>query len=673
MTFGFLRRFEPTGGDGKSWPVFLLLLVVVLLPSLGVLGFMDQAMRNERLAIRQKLSDVYRTRLAEIRDRLEGHWQGRLASLAVASPERPAPERFAALVRSGEWPLASVVLRGEDPYPPASRVTLPAPPARGVWRDAERLEHGGDFDRAIALYSRLAAEEVAPNLRARAILGRARALARSGEPQQAVRLIIEELAAPELQDAVDHQGRLIVPSAQLRALQLMGDRSDPLFLAIARLLRSRLADYRAAMPASQRLFLMQELEELLGPGDVRTRTDSPSLEGPLFDTLAAEALARQYLEQVPAGSAGDRLRPSDLPGIWHAAAAGGDLVVLLQHEDLRRDLDRFLAAQPRPEGTAVDLLEPGQALDEAFFVTEPAGPWLPGWQIALRPSEQSLFAASAHQRIRAYLLIGSLVVLAMVLLAVLVVRLVSRQLRLTRLKDDLLSTVSHELKTPLASIRLLVDTLLATGGQDPVRDREYLELVAQENLRLSRLIESFLTFSRLERDDSPLEKRPTDLKQVAETAASALEERLKLSPDGPYRLDIEIAEDLPRIDADPDALVTVITNLLENAYKYSPEEKVIQLHGFLRNGDVCLAVQDRGIGLSKAEARHIFERFYQVDRSLARSDSGCGLGLAIVERLVKAHGGKVDVESRPGQGSTFTVRLPSPPEEPSQQEMHDGR
>ncbi len=108
--------------------------------------------------------------------------------------------------------------------------------------------------------------------------------------------------------------------------------------------------------------------------------------------------------------------------------------------------------------------------------------------------------------------------------------------------------------------------------------------------------------------------------------------------------------------------MTVLINLLDNAYKYSDEERHIVLRSYRENGHVCFAVRDNGIGLSGRVAGKIFDRFYQVDQSLSRPGSGCGLGLSIVKFIVSAHGGSVNVDSRPGEGSTFTVRLPAAPD-----------
>jgi signal transduction histidine kinase len=120
-----------------------------------------------------------------------------------------------------------------------------------------------------------------------------------------------------------------------------------------------------------------------------------------------------------------------------------------------------------------------------------------------------------------------------------------------------------------------------------------------------------------------------------------------------------VARDLPLIKGDPDSLVTALLNLLDNAYKYSGDDKRIGLRAEARNGSVRLSVSDNGVGLTSHERRKVFQRFYQVDRRLSRSAGGCGLGLSIVDSIVRAHRGTVEVESEPGRGSTFTVVIPA--------------
>jgi signal transduction histidine kinase len=291
-----------------------------------------------------------------------------------------------------------------------------------------------------------------------------------------------------------------------------------------------------------------------------------------------------------------------------------------------------------------------------------------------------LGGAAANGKIVTYVFAGSLAVSVASLLAFWIAMSFRRQMRLARLKNDLVAAVSHELKTPLASIRLLVDTLLAEAekgdsphlcaapsgpfrqvgtvpffGSDRLRSREYLELVAKENARLCRLIDNFLTFSRMERNKhafTPSEITPAD---VVAAAANAVGERFSQAS---CRFEVYADPDLPPIMADADAMTTALVNLLDNAYKYTDDDKQISLMAHTDGNWVFFDVSDNGVGLSRSACGRVFERFYQVDRELSRSRGGCGLGLSIVEFIAKAHGGRVNVRSQSGKGSTFTMAIP---------------
>jgi two-component system phosphate regulon sensor histidine kinase PhoR len=150
---------------------------------------------------------------------------------------------------------------------------------------------------------------------------------------------------------------------------------------------------------------------------------------------------------------------------------------------------------------------------------------------------------------------------------------------------------------------------------------------------------------------------PTSPADIASAAADAV--KTKFAQYGCH-LRIEIAEDLPDVLADRDAMATVLVNLLDNACKYSYDDKQIELKAFAEDGSVCFSVNDNGIGMTRRQIRKIFDRFYQADRSLSRRAEGCGLGLSIAKFIVDAHKGTITVESKPGKGSTFTVKLPAP-------------
>ena len=647
-----LRRLKAWAGhDEASWPVVLPLLLVVLVPTVGVLWFMSRAMENEQLAVRQKLGEIYRSQLVGLQSELETYWQLRSAELDP-SPSDFASAVFAEKIRAG---LADSVVvtdaAGKPVYPSPTGATAGAtkapPPAGSSWRRslraAQRLEQAGRLAQAAEAYGSLAEAADDRHRAAQALQAQARCLVRAERVDEAISVLIEDLGRLELRDASTPQHRLIQPSAQLRALQLMEDRSGPVFQRVEADLSRRLRNYgEPLLSAPQRRFLMKELQVLV-PDRV-------------FDTLAAEELAARYLDTESPAEPTRSLQPSGLSGYWHLKSESGRVVALFGQATIAEELQSHLGGLQRIQGSAVEVLPPGAEADGPFRVLLPAGASLPDWQLVLRPEDETLFATAADQRIHAYLLTGGMTVLLISVLALVAGRSVSRQLKLTRLKNDLLSTVSHELKTPLASMRLLVDTLLDMGTDDSRRVREYLELIAHENTRLSRLVENFLTFSKMEQGRQSFDKVPLSVEALVQDASASVADRFETLG---CRFGVEVAPDLPEIVGDHDALVTVLINLLDNAEKYSEEEKDVQLRAFAEQDAVCLAVTDQGIGLSPRAQSKIFDRFYQVDQSLARAGSGCGLGLSIVRSIVEAHGGKIDVESRLGEGSTFTVRLPA--------------
>jgi signal transduction histidine kinase len=274
--------------------------------------------------------------------------------------------------------------------------------------------------------------------------------------------------------------------------------------------------------------------------------------------------------------------------------------------------------------------------------------------VSFTPLDTALLEQAARSRVVSYIWTAVLGIGLFGLVAAGLGHALRRQLQLTRLKTDLVAAVSHELRTPLASIRLLVDGLLRDDTLDPKKTREYLDLIAIENGRLSRLIDNFLTFSRLDRHGRRITLERTDPSSVVEAAVATTRERL---PAGRV-LAVEIAPGLPPLDADPDALVTALINLLDNACKYSPPDTTITVRATADSGHVIVDVQDHGIGIPAGEQRRIFRRFYRIDRRLTRETSGVGLGLSLVQEIVHAHGGTIRVVSEVGTGSTFTVRLP---------------
>jgi PAS domain S-box-containing protein len=229
--------------------------------------------------------------------------------------------------------------------------------------------------------------------------------------------------------------------------------------------------------------------------------------------------------------------------------------------------------------------------------------------------------------------------------------------QLDALKDEFVSLVSHELRAPLTNINASVELMLATAEDTGLRAK--LEIIGQESSRLTRLVQSVLDVSRMEAGRLDLITAPVDPRALCESAVARL-----VAPEHPRQVLVEPGT--PPVLVDLDRAGQVLGNLLSNAAKYSPPGTCIQLTARPSpdGSQVLFAVSDAGIGIPAEEIRRIFERFHRVERHDARETYGHGLGLYIARKIVEAHGGRIWVESTPGEGSTFLFTLPRAPEEP---------
>ena len=643
-----VRTFLRAGQNSDVWPV-VLLLFAVLVPAATLLWFMSAAMRNERFAARQKLVEAYRGQLSFSQTRVERHWKEMSAELENLAETGLPSTAFFRCVQSG---IADSVIvfdeQGQVLYPntPSAFQTMSGD-LDGKWAEAGQLEYlRKDFNAAANRYGVLSKEATNANLAARALQAQARCLAQAGRRNDAIRLVNVVLSHDQYQRAADPQGRLIVANAELMALELLTNRTSSIFQSTTERLQRRLMDYdNPVLAAPQRRFLMKELQRL-----------SPEIQ---FSTLAAEELAAEFLltSSTREKPEKDSVHRASLPGLWRFTTQNHRIMALVRPETLVARLEPALASDDFPADVEITLLSP-VADDATAFVTLPAGARFPGWRLALSLNDRNFLNSEMASRSSTYLWTGVLVMAAMGILTLLAIRLLRRQTALARLKNDLAATVSHELKTPLSSMRVLVDTLLESDRIDERKARDYLQLIAQENDRLSRLIQNFLTFSRMERRKYNFHFAVLPARQIIDAAVESVRERFNAPG---CRFHVQAESELPNIMADADALSTALINLLDNAWKYSEEIKHVVLRAYVENGSVVLAVRDNGIGIAPRETKKIFHPFHQGDQRLSRNGSGCGLGLSIVQFVVSAHHGSVSVESEPGRGSTFTISVPVAP------------
>ncbi|HZV00282.1 MAG TPA: HAMP domain-containing sensor histidine kinase [Planctomycetota bacterium] len=282
------------------------------------------------------------------------------------------------------------------------------------------------------------------------------------------------------------------------------------------------------------------------------------------------------------------------------------------------------------------------------------------WTLELRrPSTR--IDKDSQDRLIAFSSLFLLALVATALGGVATFRSVSRSLELARMKQDFVSNVTHELKTPLTSIRMYAETLSLGRARDDEKKKEYLNHIIKESERLQRLIDDILDFARIGEGKQPYVLAEGDVTEVVLEAIDLFRHSATQRGFELY-LDLPALGALPPVDLDRDALARSVLNLLSNAVKYSPDNRYVGV-SVKREGDmIACAVSDKGIGIDRDDLDRIFDRFFRAGDHMTRAIPGTGLGLSLVDEIVRAHGGQIRVESEKGKGSKFTILLPIVPD-----------
>jgi len=334
----------------------------------------------------------------------------------------------------------------------------------------------------------------------------------------------------------------------------------------------------------------------------------------------------------------------DLAGLFvdppESASSGEACFALL-------DSDGIPAVRTLPDFTA-DWSTP--------FVASEVGPLLPRWEVAAYLVDPGSLTADAR-KVRLTLWIVTLALVGAVAAgSVLVARSVGDEMKLAARKTDFVGNVSHELKTPLTSIRMFSELLGGPGADDPQKTRHYAEILSRESARLSRLINRLLDFSKLDRGEMRLERTPLDLPSLIRETVGDLRESVEAAG---MELDLKLPDgDGVVVAGDRDALAQIVVNLLGNAVKYAASGKSVEVALEQTKNETILSVSDRGPGVPRAHRRRIFERFYRVDDSINSGIDGSGIGLALCRQIAERHGGSIRHEPRKGGGSVFALSLP---------------
>jgi signal transduction histidine kinase len=613
-----------------------LFLVAILVPAGVLVGLAGRIVYEDRelaakRAVDQRSAAVEQLR-RELSSRLEAIKLQEINGLMRSADSTRVPDsENPAVIFTARLEGDRLLLPWEVPAPAASALF-----ARHRQEGEAQEFTGKDFAGAAAAYRLALASAHDPGESAEARLLLARALSKVGKTEEASAVYEALLHDPS--HARDEQG---VGYRIYAAERLIAAQREP--AAVLSLLRKEInSERRLTLPE---LYMLRSLFSS-GPGVLPDAQTGRRISARIAEMERANALIGDF----PRLRA--RIESGNAPGgsVWVPFGAEPWLVTMTAPIPPLPGL--VIAVSPAM------VVPPGVKLlshpVEGAALTDALGESFPGLQVEWTDTR---FREAGRQGLPVGILLAGLALVLGVAVfgGYLLLRDVNRDVRMTEVRSQFVASVSHELKTPLTAIRMFAETLAMGRSRDEHTKSEYLETIVNESERLARLVDNVLDFSKIEQGKKIYRLRPVRLEDVADSAARAMQ--FPLAQQG-FQLRFSIERDIPELRADPDAIQQAILNLLTNAMKYSGDAREIDLRLGARNGDAVIEVVDHGLGMAADEQKHIFEKFYRAPSHESRLIAGTGLGLTLVAHIVKAHGGRVEVESAPGSGSTFSILLP---------------
>jgi signal transduction histidine kinase len=345
-------------------------------------------------------------------------------------------------------------------------------------------------------------------------------------------------------------------------------------------------------------------------------------------------------------------------GLWGITWWGDGLYAFaLDQAAVLDGLRGFARSVTRPDSPVTcEVLPPGDDGPETVLAQRSLAPWLTGWSMVVAPRDPAALREDLGQRRNRRVGIVFLAVFMIGVGALATARLVGNELQNARMKADFAANVSHELRSPITQIRLKAESLLYGLSETKEEQQHDYQAIVRESERLSRLVDNVLDFSAIERGAKRYALVPGD---IAESVRIALDTVVSSAELQSRDLEIDLAEDLPVVDHDADAVAQCVINLVSNAAKYSAPQRPIRIRARRRRGGAEVAVTDFGIGIPPTDLQQIFDAFYRGKDKSVRQKKGTGIGLAITQYIMQAHDGRVEVVSTPGEGSTFSLWFPS--------------
>jgi signal transduction histidine kinase len=528
-------------------------------------------------------------------------------------------------------------------YQPETTGEVPA--ARPRLAAAEKQEfQARDLSAAAATYRTLQRQTTDATVRAGALVGLARVLRQTGNRPEALRAYadLEQLGSvvvggqPAALVALQGRCKVLEEADDAAGLRAAAD-------ALAKAVNA------GTWPIDRATFgLYRDMLDRWGaaatPLDAIVRTDAALRIWQTWRSGDLPPRGRRVMRTDRGGALAVWAGEAPAPRLWVTTAADLDA----QLGPLRKNLDLRVSVFDADGAPLV-----GDAPAAGSLSLTPADTRLP-FVLSIAPGGA---AVDGTDVLRRRLVLGGLVgVIGLILAAAYgLYRATARELMLARQQSDFVSAVSHEFRTPLTSMRHLTDLLVSRGVTSEERRTHYYQLLAHETERLYRMVESLLSFGRMEAGAYAFRLEPVDPTEVVR----AVVEEFRAEPLAKGReISCEVEDGLPQIHADRDTLTRALWNLLENAAKYSEPGTPISAFAKRHDRAVLIGVGDRGMGIAPGERDRIFQKFVRGANAMRAGVRGVGIGLALVKRIAEAHGGSVHVDSEPGRGSTFTIALP---------------
>jgi signal transduction histidine kinase len=643
---------------------YLALFLFVFLVPVGVLTALAiQTVNQDReLAVRRAEDDRQKLAAAirqEFLGRLEGVKLRALAGVADVRPDDRAPDPADSIVLVATIVDRRLVLPWEKQATASEvRRVLAESPYSGLVSSGETEELARQRPAAsAALYLRALSSARYPSQAAAAELLLARALGKAGEATEALSYTKRTLARPSA--LVDEHGVPFAMYAARRAVDL-----DTLDIEVARAAlevaqRAGSAAWMSPTAVHMAAAVVSTLRTR-GPADVQPLAAAAQLsidaqidrsEQALALQQTFPALARQFPSTTARGGDPLWLTFGQAPWLVGITADIGRGQPILIAVDAHRVFDGLESVALCAASGGCRLAQLSGAELEGYSF----GPALPGLTLLDVKTTAGEDSRRWVTNQAFYIAALSLILILAAFGAYLLWRDVHRELRVAEMRSQFVSSVSHELKTPLTAIRMFAETLRMGRPADPVLRDEYLDIIVNESERLTRLLNNVLDFTRIESGRKTYQFAPHDLESIVRIAARAM--HYPFAQQG-FELRVDADTAIPPVRCDPDAIEQAILNLLANALKYSGDARQIELTLARDGADAVIGVRDWGIGIEPADRHRIFDKFYRVARPENRLIPGTGLGLTLVEHIVRSHRGRIDVDSAPGAGSTFRIRLP---------------